>query len=62
MINITDLTKYHTGKWYEVGYFCTNDEKEEITIVAKFIDKIGALFYVMWYNENYKGLTRIIVR
>ena len=59
---IKDLTKDHTGKWFEVGYFCTEDTNESLTIVAKMLDREGALFYAEWYNKTHAGFNEIVVR
>ena len=62
MTKIIDLRKRHKGKWFEVGYFCTNNPNEKINIVAKFVSGENALQFANLYEKTHAGMTKIIVR
>lgn len=56
-----DLTRLHTGKWYEVGNRCTNDPNEELEITAKFLRRYEAQIYAIGLRNS--GLyTEVVVR
>jgi intein-encoded DNA endonuclease-like protein len=61
-IKIVDLTKSHSGKWFEIGTLCTNDPNEKLEIVAKVIDLKGALAYAEWYKTHIVGYHTIVIR
>jgi len=59
---ITDLTKMHSGKWYEVCIISTNDENEKPDIVGKFIYINDAIHFADYFNNAYAGFLEIIIR
>ena len=61
MAKVTDLTKNHTGKWFEVVRFDVLYDENPV-IVAKTLDKLGAQKYANWYNTVYTGFVEIVVR
>ena len=62
MNKIKNLTNNVSKGWYEVGYFCTNNPNEKITIVAKFKSCSDAIQFADWYDKTHAGITEIIMR
>lgn len=61
-IKILDYTKAHSGKWYEVGFLCTEDRNEKIEIIAKFISKVDAKSFSEMYSKTNTGYIYLIIR
>lgn len=63
MAKISDYTKeYGCRKWVEVGYFISNDEEEELKIVAKFLSVQDARRYAEMLNKSMVEIFEIVIR
>lgn len=59
---IQDLTKWHSGKWYEVGTLSTMDKNESPSIIAKFLFLMDAKQFAVAYEQYSAGFHTIIIR
>ena len=62
MVKITDQARNSSGKWFEVGYFCSNDVLENPKIIAKFLSKHEAVKFAQYVSESYAAITDVIIR
>jgi len=59
---ISDLTKWHTGKWYEVCILSTNDPNEKEEVIAKFKSLNDAKRFASLYVSYSVGFHSVIGR